>query len=138
MYCSGAWEIRLRAPRMLDRWAAFFVAALRCTAPSLKCFIRALRFMLRKRRFRDDGNELSRSRPDHHGGDHGTLCQTQPLTALGLVEQQNRVDESEHAVFIIIIAHRRQTGAAGPWLFGTAVLQRDGDGADVAGWLHGR
>ena len=78
--------------------------------------------MLRNRRFRD-GNELSSSRPDYGGG-HETLCQTQPLTALSLIEQQNRVDESEHAVLIAVKREQLDLG------FDTAVLQRDG--ADVA------
>ena len=84
--------------------------------------------MLRKRRFRD-GNELSSSRPDHWG-DHETLCQTQTLTALSLIEQQDRVDESEHTVRIAVKREQLDLG------FDTAVLQRDR--ADVAGCLHDR
>ena len=84
--------------------------------------------MLCERRFRD-GNELSSSRPDHWG-DHEALCQTQTLTALSLVEQQNRVDESEHAVRIAVKREQLDLG------FGTAVLQCDRAG--VGGWLHDR
>ena len=66
----------------------------------------------------------------YHGGDHRALCQTQTLTALSLVEQQSRVDESEHTVRIAV--EREQLDLD----FDTAVLQCNC--ASVGGWLHDR
>ena len=82
--------------------------------------------MLRKRCFRGS-SKLGSSRLDHWVG-HEALCQNQTLTALSLVEKQDRADESEGTVCIAVEREQLDLG------FGTAILQCNR--ASVGGWLH--
>ena len=70
----------------------------RAALDRLKRLVRALRFAPRDRGlFRAD--ELASSRP-YHGCDHEPLCEIEPLTAVGFIEQQGCVNVGEHAVLI--------------------------------------